>query len=220
MIEINFLGDSITEGAGSSSEEKRYVSLVGKKTGVLARNYGKGGARIAFQTNAAGDLYDEYNFLKRAKTMENADFVYIFGGTNDYGHGDAKMGKYGDTDPYTFHGAVATLLDEVGGRFGFGNIAFIIPIPRYNETSLYGEGNRREPGYPLEEYRKAILMETKARGIETLDLSSYFGEPTTGAPSDKFQDGLHPNDKGHEIIAEVIAKDLVKRFPCLTTNKE
>ena len=32
---INFLGDSITEGVGTSAPEKRYVDIIAAKTGSL-----------------------------------------------------------------------------------------------------------------------------------------------------------------------------------------
>ena len=32
----------------------------------------------------------------------DADVVVVFGGTNDFGHGDAKLGTFESRDPYTF----------------------------------------------------------------------------------------------------------------------
>lgn len=47
---VLFLGDSITEGVGVSSPEKCYVSVFGKMSGAIVKNYGIGGTRIAKQT--------------------------------------------------------------------------------------------------------------------------------------------------------------------------
>ena len=46
---INFLGDSITEGHGTSATEKRFTDLVAQRYGAECRNYGIGGTRIALQ---------------------------------------------------------------------------------------------------------------------------------------------------------------------------
>ena len=47
---INFLGDSITEGAGASDEAHRYTDVFARMYGAKANNYGVGGSRIARPT--------------------------------------------------------------------------------------------------------------------------------------------------------------------------
>ncbi len=38
--------------------------------------------------------------------MDNdADIIIVFGGTNDFGNGDAPFGEMSDRTPYTFYGA-------------------------------------------------------------------------------------------------------------------
>lgn len=47
---INFLGDSITQGYGTTGPEFRYDTLLRKACGLkAANNYGLGGTRIAYQ---------------------------------------------------------------------------------------------------------------------------------------------------------------------------
>ena len=46
---INFLGDSITEGAGTSSHDKMFTMLIEREYGAICQNYGIGGTRIARQ---------------------------------------------------------------------------------------------------------------------------------------------------------------------------
>ena len=45
-IKINFLGDSITEGAGVSAPERRYPDLIAAETGAICRNYGISGSSM------------------------------------------------------------------------------------------------------------------------------------------------------------------------------
>ena len=61
-MKINFLGDSITEGAGASSVENRYVNLVGAKFGAKVCNYGVGGTRLARQSSLSNVAYYDYDF--------------------------------------------------------------------------------------------------------------------------------------------------------------
>ena len=95
---INFLGDSITEGVGTSSKEKMYVNIIAEKYGAICRNYGISGTEIARQIGL--DYENCLDFCKRYQTMdEDADIIVVYGGVNDYFHGDAPVGKLGDKTP-------------------------------------------------------------------------------------------------------------------------
>lgn len=205
-MRINFLGDSITEGAAASSAEKKYVSLVGDILGCEVCNFGVGGTRIAKQkTPSECERYDE-DFLTRAKKMGDADMVFIFGGTNDYGHGDAEMGNIDDNTSYTFRGALNNLIEYLTEKYGKEKLCFILPIPRYNQSSVYGEGRKTEALYPLSDYINAEREIFEAHGIKYLDMSGMFPEPKTNAPGELLADGLHPTDKGHRMIAEYLSE--------------
>lgn len=53
-------------------------------------------------------------FCGRLDEMDkNADAVVVFGGTNDYGHGDAPFGLFTDRTDETFYGACHTLMSEL-----------------------------------------------------------------------------------------------------------
>ena len=205
-MKINFLGDSITQGAGASCVENKYVSLVGQILGCEARNYGEGGTRIAKNTKPSEmDIYDR-DFLMRSEGMDDADFVFVFGGTNDYGHGDAPLGDLDSTDEYTFCGAVNSLIGKLSARYGKEKLCFILPLHRYNEDNPYGEGNKPQAGAPLSAYVSLLKQLTQKHGIETMNFDEEFPIPATNDGTDGLTvDGLHPNDKGHRIIAEKIS---------------
>ena len=111
MKKILFLGDSITEGAGATSIDNCYVNKTCKYLNCVGKNYGISGTRIAEQKiSHKGLISEDDSFFSRAKRMEkDADVVICFGGTNDYGHGDAIIGNKDDTDLYTFYGAINNL---------------------------------------------------------------------------------------------------------------
>ena len=103
---INFLGDSITQGMGASCIENRYTDVLARQFGLKrANNYGISGTRIARQRVVTDDPFDQ-DFCIRMDGMDtSADAVVVFGGTNDFGHGDAPLGTPADRDPSTFWGA-------------------------------------------------------------------------------------------------------------------
>ena len=115
---IAFLGDSITEGCGTSAREHIYWNVIGRRTGAEVFGYGIGGTRIAPQriSTVESPWADKY-FASRVDSMiPDADVVVIFGGTNDFGHGDAAFGKLTDRTNDTFCGAVHLLLQKVMER--------------------------------------------------------------------------------------------------------
>ena len=109
-LKINFLGDSITEGHGASLPENFFWKRF-ERDGCICRGYGIGGTRIAEQQVPYDERMDQY-FASRVDSMEkDADVVVIFGGTNDYGHGDATyslslaFNSGGETFEEVFDGA-------------------------------------------------------------------------------------------------------------------
>lgn len=106
-LAINFLGDSITEGCGTSGPEKTFAQVLARSCHLsAARNYGIGGTRIARQRTPSADSRIDRDFCRRAAEMDpNADIIVVFGGTNDFGHGDAPFGTPQDRSPDSFYGA-------------------------------------------------------------------------------------------------------------------
>ena len=213
-IRVVCIGDSITEGHGTSSISKRYSSLIEEREGAICRNYGISGTRIARQKKPSENQRHDLYFCSRVQEMEkDTDIMVVFGGTNDYGHGDAAFGKLGDRSEYTFYGAFFNLVTYLMEKYGKDKICFILPIPRYQQSSPLGSLERQQMDkfagweiHTLGEYvdaEKEILLQL---GINYLDLSATFPEPSTSEPSELFIDGLHPNDIGHALIAEAICE--------------
>ena len=192
----NFLGDSITYGYGTSGPDRIYLNLVKEHCGLAeARNYGIGGNRIARQ--AAGEQYGEC-FAVRFREMDgDADLVVVLGGTNDYDHGDAPLGKYGDTAETTFYGACHALMRGLIAQYPAAQIVIMTPLHReYEETT-------KPQGGPLSAYVRAILETAGHFSLPVLDLYHCAGiDPSVPEQRALLTiDGLHPNDSGHERIA-------------------
>ena len=220
-MKINFLGDSITEGACASVTEKRYSTLVCEMLGAEERNYGIGGTRIAKQKNPNPESWeDDKDFISRAPTMDkDADFVFVFGGTNDYGHGNVPLGNMTNETEYTFYGALKRLVQYLISTYGKEKLCFILPIHRYNENNPYGEGNKAVAGAPLSAYVQAEKEVFNHYGVEYLDFNQLFPVPKTNMGDELTQDGLHPNDAGHKILAEQLLCYLKRKFSSCNKKK-
>ncbi len=207
-MKINFLGDSITEGCWASSKEKRYSSLVCQALGATENNYGIGGTRIARQKQVSIDGEDN-NFCYRAQNMDkDADFVFVFGGTNDYGHGDVDIGSVSDKKEDTFCGALKWLVEYLIDIYGKSRICFILPLHRYNEDNPYGEGGKQKASGTLSQYVQAEIDILEQYGVDYLDFRDVFPVPKVNTGDELTHDGLHPNNEGHYLLANLLVKYL------------
>ncbi|MBP3360866.1 MAG: SGNH/GDSL hydrolase family protein [Clostridia bacterium] len=202
---ICFLGDSITRGTGTSSEEKRYTDVFTAITEVSEmKNYGIGGTRIAKQQKIKPETinYDINSFCERYGELDpDADIVVVFGGTNDYGHGDAPFGSFEDRTMDTYCGAIHYLMRSLIERYPTAVIVFMTPIHRANEWNP-SSGN----GLPLKAYVDKIKEIAEYYSIPVLDLYSVSGiQPDIPVQKEAYcPDGLHPNDAGAEKIARLL----------------
>lgn len=206
---INFLGDSITEGAGTSSPDRMFTMLIEREYGAICQNYGIGGTRIARQKTPTEEKWDR-DFISRVPEMDNdADIVVVFGGTNDFGHGDAPLGTMSDRTPYTFYGALHCLYTALTEKYPDVPVVILTPLHRLNEDSPKGD-NKPEPVGTLKEYVNIIREVAEYYSFPVLDLYKESGlQPKVPLIQQKYvPDGLHPNDAGNEILAHKIARFL------------
>jgi len=202
-LKINFLGDSITEGHGCSAVEKQFTSLIASEHGAITRCYGIGGTRIARQTEPSGNPRHDLDFPSRVAEMDgDADLIVVFGGTNDFGHGDAPFGEFSDRTVWTFCGALHVLFTALLEKYPDKPIMVMTPLHRSSEA----EPNMH--GKVLKDYVDMIRQAAAYYSLPVLDLYAVSGiQPAVAVMKEKFMpDGLHPNDAGHVILTNKIAK--------------
>lgn len=200
---VLFLGDSITEGVGASSPDKNYVSVFKKLSGANVVNYGVSGTRIAKQRIPSQNTIWDQDFLVRTDEMQNqADVVVVFGGTNDFGHGNADFGEFESQDPYTFYGALHILCKKLLNKYPYADIVFLTPLHRDTEENTVNNFGGCVPA--LSEYVAAIQKVAGFYGLPTLDLFHTSGiQPRIENIKKIYMpDGLHPSDEGARRIAQ------------------
>ena len=208
---INFLGDSITEGCGTSCPEAAFHQQLKARVGLAAaRNYGIGGTRIARQSTyrpeGPNEPYD-LDFQLRASEMDpDADITVVFGGTNDFGHGDAPLGSFDDRTPMTFYGGCHLLMQTLLERFPDQLIVIMTPIHRLEEDRLVDGAPSADPADHLESYVNALQQVAAYYALPVLDLFRVSGiQPNVPVIQEKYcPDGLHPSDLGHARIASLL----------------
>lgn len=210
MKKIGFLGDSITFGVGTSNSQNnyegyRFPDLLAKKMNAIAYNYGVSATRIAKQTVPIPGEPPEGHYSLRVDKMEpDLDIVVVFGGTNDFGHGDAPLGDMTCRTEDTFYGALHFLIVKLLKKYPKSTIVFLTPFHRIGEDTLINPfGLRREP---LVKYINAIREVCEYYSIPILDLYKSSGiQPSIDEIRELYMpDGLHPSDLGAERLANML----------------
>lgn len=200
---INFLGDSITEGVGCSDSKTVYHQVMKEKHGLCeARNYGIGGTRLAKQVKPSENARHDLDFPMRAVEMDkDADAVVVFGGTNDFGHGDAPIGTPSDRTPETFYGALHYLYTYLMTEFPSARIFVCTPLHRLTENTPDMKGKI------LSDYADMIKEVARYYSLPVIDLYDIYGvQPSIDVQRETYMpDGLHPNDMGHILLCDRIA---------------
>ncbi len=208
-MKLIFLGDSITQGAGATVESARYVDRVEKKLNCTALNYGLGGTRIARQKKVSENTLFDLDFRLRLTVADNdCDLIFVFGGTNDYGHGNLVLGSVEDCNEDTFSGQLKLLIDDLIKKYTKQKICFVLPMQRFDEDGVCCKGaSGTDKGAPLVEYvnlMRAILINY---GIKFIDLYNYNQfKPDSFDGGEYMADNVHPNDKGHQLISDIICE--------------
>ena len=213
---INFLGDSITEGCCVDDSYNRYDNILMRKYNLKkVNNYGIGGTRLAHQSVPSTNPRFDLCFCGRAHDLDKeADIIVVYGGVNDYIHGDAPIGTINDQSPSTFYGAVNYLMSYLKSEYIRQKIVFMTPAHCWlwgnSDKFPSKEAIKKSDALPLQGYVDIIKKLGEKHNIPVLDMFENLGlDPNDEAIRNEYTaDGLHFNDKGQYFIAKCLGEFL------------
>lgn len=192
------IGDSITEY--NTTANVKYYDYIQEKTGLLPINLALGGRGYI-----NGGTDDTKQFYKQALEIGNdADVITILGGGNDVS--SFPLGEITDTGTETICGCINTTIDNVYATLPLAKLGIITPNP-WGSFPTNTDNN-------MSRLADAIVAICKRRGIPCLDLYHCSGmRPWEQSYRELVyslsnNDGVHPNNIGHEIIASHIEQFL------------
>lgn len=189
---IAFLGDSITVGYDS---DYSYADVVSDNLKAMKYNYGHVGDTLA--SDGGRGLVERYTYM-----FDGSEVIVVYGGSNDY-YNNVPLGSPDSHNRDDFYGALKMLCAGLKEKYPKSHIIFITPLP----GEFYGKHNsgNNETGNSMWDYVDAMQKICAKHNIHVIDLyhnftinSENYDEYTT--------DGLHPNEKGHDLIAEELEK--------------
>ena len=214
---IAFLGDSITAGVGTTTIFHMYLA---SRYGWKCKNYGYGGSGYARTYTGTGgkmatgqegmgvtitssNKITPNDFLTRIATVDTTvDALVIFGGLNDWNHGD-------EVSFSQFTTAVNNVLSYAQTHFGRIPIVVMLPIHRTDDSTP-----NTTTGKTLADYCEALKEICQVYGVPCVDTFGASGLNPENANNDTLfytrddtsvSDGTHPNHYAHKAIANLLA---------------
>lgn len=190
---LTVLGDSITDQRNHYAHQWYYQWLADWLAIPKTTNLGISGSTIA-------QPYDPMvNRWQQIPT--ETDLLLIYAGINDFGR-DVPLGQLGDQTTVTFYGALQQMLGQISKHYPQATIYFISHVKI--GTDFFPAIN--QSGYRQVDYEKAIVQVTELLGIRHISLFNQKALSFADAQqAEAFSlDSLHPNDAGHEKIAQFL----------------
>lgn len=188
QVRVACIGDSITYGFGiedwsSCNYPEVLQKLLGK--GYCVNNFGYSSRTISTR----GDFPYINEGLYRKSIEFDPDIVIIMLGTND-------------SKPYNVEDSeqLKTVLNNLIKPYLEHDIYLISPLPALEERFEISDVRIRETIIP------AIRGTAESYSLNYIDLYSVFLDRR-----DLFVDGIHPNNKGAELIAQIVYETIQNR---------
>lgn len=209
---IHLFGDGILFGMGSSDiTNKSIPALLANTYGFTVVNNTIGDATIG---NYNDDILAERSVLKQISVavLDDADFVVISAGTNDWKSGMATIGNNTSLDTTSFKGALNMAIKNIILAAPKAKILLMTPIFRSRITS--GDSKNSDEytvnDRYLSEYCEAMVEVAKANHIPVVNMDEECMINKYNSTV-YLSDGLHLNDAGQELFTAKLVNNL-ERF--------
>lgn len=172
------IGDSITT---DNIAGFKWCDKVAEKLECTINGYGVAGATFTTTANTIVDQLETVN----ASDWESASFIFVGGGTNDFGQQNALA------DVKT---AVQNLITAIKAKSADIKIIFVLPIRRVSTGAI-----------PLYAYSAVICNTALAAGCSTINGFDFpIAVQDTDYCEKMLADGLHPNAIGNAVYANCV----------------
>ncbi|MDM1513605.1 SGNH/GDSL hydrolase family protein [Myroides odoratimimus] len=193
------IGDSITwqdgkkfsTGVDKGVKAIGYQSLINDKFNLTNKNLGFSGLPLTGETNSVFSNCKDESF--------QSQLITIFVGTNDFKLNKPIGNSIVNKDVNTFIGALNSLIDLIQLKNPKTKIVLITPLQRDNDHyDIYKVNNAN---HKLIDYVNSIIEIGNNRNLLVIDL--YHNSDIQIDNLHLYTlDGLHPNNKGYELISE------------------
>ncbi|HDT6182147.1 TPA: SGNH/GDSL hydrolase family protein [Staphylococcus aureus] len=205
---IGTIGDSVARG---SHAKTNFTEMLGKKLKAKTTNLARGGATMA--TVPIGKEAVENSIYRQAEQIRG-DLIILQGTDDDWLHGYWAGVPIGTdkTDTKTFYGAFCSAIEVIRKN---NPDSKILVMTATRQCPMDGTKMRRKDtdknklGLTLEDYVNAQVLACSELNVPVFDAyhTDYFKPYNPAFRKSSMPDGLHPNEKGHEVIMYELIKD-------------
>ncbi|HHW9996058.1 TPA: SGNH/GDSL hydrolase family protein [Staphylococcus aureus] len=205
---IGTIGDSVARG---SHAKTNFTEMLGKKLKAKTTNLARGGATLA--TVPIGKEAVENSIYRQAEQIRG-DLIILQGTDDDWLHGYWAGVPIGTdkTDTKTFYGAFCSAIEVIRKN---NPDSKILVITATRQCPMDGTKIRRKDtdknklGLTLEDYVNTQVLACSELNVPVFDAyhTDYFKPYNPAFRKSSMPDGLHPNEKGHEVIMYELIKD-------------
>ena len=220
---ISFIGDSITSWGTNSTEytpAKGYAyedvwtaQLLSLTGGVKATLDGRAGSRV---TGIDGDAFA---FSRTKVVAQDSDFIFIFMGANDQRVLNVPTTgvPLGEIKDKTSLGDITNVNNPNLKKFTEAyQLALENMLPYYKKSQIilmtplrsFHEGSTDDQNKDSDKLAERIIDIAKMYGIKWIDMREV--GITKYNHGIYFYDGLHPNKRGHRLIAEYVTSKMLE----------
>lgn len=196
---IGTIGDSVAKGTGAKSN---FTEMLAKKIKAKSTNLAVSGATMS--TTKENSIYEQANNIK-------GDLI-IVQGTDDDWTNDINIGT-DKTDTKTFYGAFYSAITKIKSNNPNSKIIVMTPTKQCyikDGKTVRKDTTKNDLGHTLADYVDVQIDACNELDIPVYDAyhSTQFKPNIPSYRKSSMPDGVHPNEKGHEVIMY----ELIKNF--------
>ncbi|MBR6472468.1 MAG: hypothetical protein IKS99_01895 [Firmicutes bacterium] len=179
-MKIICIGDSLTYGYGVW-QSKCWVTLLSEATGIRALNHGING-------DTSGYMLERSRRHVIPDKADPGDIVIVMGGAND-----VLMYGANENDASNI-----IMIAELALAKNCKPVIGIQPGFKPSDYPFYGPLDPAALNEDFNRFAELVREGAKARGIAIFDLRPVLEDASL------FNDGVHPTDEGHRLIADTV----------------